>query len=127
MGGGLLGAIFGAGIYGRQSSEGQKPGYLGHLAEDNEDDLTPVGSPGGFTIDELKTRLRGVDDDVGASAVSMEGVGGLFGTGSGGGGGIAAPAAPAAANANKTKKKKEKAAELGYSYRELNAIAPSSM
>merc|ERR1719334_2722890 len=43
--GGLLGAIFGSGIYGRQTSEGAKPGLLGHLAEDNEDDVTPVGSP----------------------------------------------------------------------------------
>lgn len=115
-GGGLLGAIFGAGIYGRQTSDGQKPGLLGHLAEDNEDDLTPVGSPGGFTIDELKTRLRGADDDhIGASPVSKEGVGG--------GGGIVAPTA--AANANVFIKKKQSDHE--YSYAELNIIAPSSM
>ena len=38
---------------------------MGHLAEDNEDDFTPVGSPSSFTIDELKTRLRGVDGDLG--------------------------------------------------------------
>ena len=86
------------------------------MAEDNEDDLTPVGSPGGFTIDELKTRLRGADDDhIGASPVSKEGVGG--------GGGIVAPTA--AANANVFIKKKQSDHE--YSYAELNIIAPSSM
>ena len=104
----------------KKISDGQKPGLLGHLAEDNEDDLTPVGSPGGFTIDELKTRLRGADDDhIGASPVSKEGVGGGVRVG----GGIVAPTA--AANANVFIKKKQSDHE--YSYAELNIIAPSSM
>ena len=74
----------------------------------------------GFTIDELKTRLRGADDDhIDASPVSKEGVGGGVRVG----GGIVAPTA--AANANVFIKKKQSDHE--YSYAELNIIAPSSM
>lgn len=125
-GGGLLGAIFGAGIYGRQTSDGPKPGLLGHLAEDNEDDLTPVGSPSGFTIDELKTKLRGVDDRASCSKDVLDPSPISLGAGGGGSGGFLSPMAAANANKTKPKKKKEKEAEL-QSYRELTFITPSSM
>jgi len=121
--GGLLGAIFGSGIYGRQTSEGAKPGLLGHLAEDNEDDVTPVGSPGVFTADQLQTRLRGVEDGEQSDLlrISRDFAGGGGDGGGGDGGGVAAPFV-----AN-TRKKKEKPAEIDYSYRELTIITPSSM
>lgn len=154
-GGRLLDAIFGAGIYGRQISDGPKPGVLGHLAEDNEDDFTPVGSPSGFTIDELKTKLKGVDERTTVGATSgappakdvdvdlfgepyqlQRAVVGMAGTGVGtsvGTGvgcvhtGVITPAASAIGNANKkTKKKRGKEAETDYSYRELTFISPSS-
>jgi len=121
--GGLLGAIFGSGIYGRQTSEGAKPGLLGHLAEDNEDDVTPVGSPGVFTADQLQTRLRGVEDGEQSDLLRMSRD--FAGGGGGGdGGGVGGVAAPFVAN---TRKKKEKPAEIDYSYRELTIITPSSM
>jgi len=129
--GGLLGAIFGAGIYGRQTSEGT-PGLLGHVAEDNEDDFTPVGSPSNFTIDELKTRLRGVDDDGGSFKINAN-VDDAFQfprqkSVAEAAAGAVIPA-PTVTNVvkSKSKKKKEREAELDYSYRELTIITPSSM
>jgi len=140
-GGRLLEAIFGAGIYGRQVSDGIKPGPLGHLAEDNEDDSTPVGSPKHFTIDELKTKLQGVDDRVGPHAetttkpaqdvdVDLFGephmpprsVSGVVGNSPGA---ITNAAANMVAGKKATKKKKGKE-DNDYSYRELTFISPSS-
>jgi len=138
--GGLLGAIFGAGIYGRGTSEGGTPVLLGHVAEDNEDDFTPVGSPSNFTIDELKTRLRGVDeDDVGVGgggdskipAANFAADVDAFqfprhrSPATGAAGVVAAP--PTIGGLSKKMKKRENGAESDYSYRELTIIAPTSM
>lgn len=146
-GGNLLQAIFGAGIYGRQISDGVKPGGLGHLAEDPEDDFTPVGSPATFSIDELKTKLEGVDDRlettpppppskhvdvdlfgepyqlqqaVSGLGIAVRGSGGSSGVGVGSGGvaGVGPPTA-AAAGADLKKKKVR-------TYREFTYMSPSS-
>jgi len=142
-GGRLLEAIFGAGIYGRQVSDGVKPGPLGHLTEDNEDDLTPVGSPNHFTIDELKTKLQGVDDRVGPSAemttkpskevdvdlfgephMPQRSLSGVVGNSPGV---ITNAAANMVAGKKMTSTKKKKGKEDNdYSYRELTFISPSS-
>lgn len=128
---GLLGAIFGAGIYGRGTSEGGTPGLMGHLAEDNEDDFTPVGSPSSFTIDELKTRLRGVDGDldVGNKTAADAFQFPRYQSAAAAAAGVVATATPAVTNSvkSKSKKKKEKEMENDYSYRELTIITPSSM
>lgn len=62
---GLLGAIFGAGIYFRQRSEGANAGLLSYLLETSEEEsLTPIGSPGNVFFEELKTKLDVMDDSL---------------------------------------------------------------
>jgi len=124
---GLLGAIFGAGIYGRGNSEV----LLGHVAEDNEDDFTPVGSPSNFTIDELKTRLRGVEDfDPSGSQAPADAF--QFprhqSAAAAAAGVLATPKPTPTKNLeSKSKKRKERETESDLSHRELTWITPSSM
>lgn len=132
--GGLLGAIFGAGIYGRGISEGGTAKILGHLTEDNEDDFTPVGSPNTFTIDELKTRLRGVDEEIGSgrggslfTPNTPSNTGFQFPARQADAAEVEAVAAPINKVKSKSKKRKEREAELIESYRELTISTPSSM
>jgi len=57
----LLGAFFGAGVYGRQCSEEVRRGHLSYLTEDNEDDATPFGSPADYQMNPYEVKGQPLD------------------------------------------------------------------